>query len=181
MAPLNILIVGNSIAGPTLATFLLLSPLPASQKPRITLLERSSENRRTRGQNIDIRGSGLTILRKLGIENIVRASTTGEEGVQLVDAQNRVWAQNAADTSEKWHSPTSDIEIMRGQLAEICYKRSQTVSDTVKKEGGAGIEYLFGDYLNEIDQDGNQVHVRFAKSGERRSFDLLVGADGRQS
>lgn len=180
MAPLNILIVGCSIAGPTLATCLLLSPTPASQKPRIIVLERASAHRAA-GQNIDIRGSGLTILRKLGLEKIVRESTTGEEGVQLVDAQNRVWAQNAADNSEKWHSPTSDIEIIRGRLAEICYERSKTVSEDVKKEGGAGIEYIFGDYLDEIEQDGDQVNVHFAKSGERRSFDLVVGADGLQS
>lgn len=45
MAPLKILIVGSSIAGPTLAT-LLLNPLPAHEKPHITLLERSPSIRK---------------------------------------------------------------------------------------------------------------------------------------
>lgn len=54
------------------------------------------------------------------------------------------------------------------------------MSEEVKRGGGAGIEYVFGDYLEEIEQDGSQVHVRFAKSGERRNFDLVVGADGLQ-
>ena len=180
MAPLNILIVGCSVAGPTLASFLLLSPLPASEKPRITILERA-HTIRMQGQNIDVRGAGVTIIRKLGLENVIRASTTGEEGVQMVDGKNRVWGQFAADKSGRTQTPTSDIEILRGRLAEICFTRSKLVSEEVQREGGEGIEYVFGDTLSELDQDGSQVHVRFAKSGERRSFDLVVGADGLQS
>lgn len=180
MAPLNILIVGCSIAGPTLATFLLLSPSPASEKPRITILERSSALR-TQGQNVDIRGVGVTIIRKLGLETAIRASTTGEEGVQWVTKENRVWSSFRASGDERMHSPTSDIEIMRGRLADICWKRSRAVSEEVEREGGQGIEYVFGDHLDELDQDGMKVHVRFAKSGERRTFDLVVGADGLQS
>ena len=180
MAPVNILIIGCSVAGPTLATFLLLSPLPASQKPHITVLERSSALRKE-GQNVDIRGAGVTIIRKLGLEPVIRASTTGEEGVQLVDEDNRVWAAFAADKSGRTRSPTADIEILRGTLAEICFRRSKSVSDEVQEEGGAGVEYIFGDYLEELEQDENKVNVRFAKSGERRSYDLVVGADGLQS
>ncbi|KAI9850490.1 MAG: hypothetical protein M1838_005628 [Thelocarpon superellum] len=180
MAPLNILIIGCSIAGPTLAAFLLLAPLPASEKPRITILERSSALR-TAGQNIDIRGAGVTIIRKLGLEALVRASTTGEEGVQFVDAENRVWGAFAAGKGGQSRTPTSEIEIMRGTLADICFKRSKSVSDEVQGDGGAGVEYVFGDSLEGVEQDGDQVHVRFAKSGERRSYDLVVGADGLQS
>lgn len=101
MAPPNILIVGCGIAGPTLASFLLLADIPAAQKPRITILEReSTRSAHLRGQNIDIRGAGVTIIRKLGLEAQIRAST-GEEGVQLVDEYNRVWSQNRVDKSAK--------------------------------------------------------------------------------
>lgn len=180
MAPLEILIVGCSIAGPALATFLLLSPLPASQKPHITILERSAALR-TDGQNIDIRGSGVTLIRHLGLEGAVRASTTGEEGVQLVDSNNTVWSQFAADKTGRYQTPTSDIEILRGRLSELLWKRSKDVSDEVVRDGGKGIEYLFGDYLDDIEQVGDKVKVHFAKRGQRRSFDLVVGADGLQS
>ena len=176
MAPLDILIVGCSIAGPTLASFLLLSPSPASQKPHITILERAPALRKA-GQNIDIRGGGLSIIRKLGLENVIRTSTTGEEGVQVVDEKNEVWAAIGAQGD----GPTSDIEILRGSLAEICYRRSKIVSERVQNEGGAGIDYIFGDHLDVLEQDDEKVHVRFAKSGERRSFDLVFGADGLQS
>src|ERR1700759_2529478 len=156
--PLNILIAGCSIAGPTLATFLLLSPLSVAEKPHITIVERASTVRKE-GQNVDIRHAGTTIINKLGLEKAIRAATTGEEGVQWVDNDNRVWASLAADKSSKSHSPTSDIEILRGSLAEILYKRSKTVSDEVKEEGGSGIEYIFGDYLSSIEEDGNKVNV----------------------
>lgn len=182
MAPANILIVGCGIAGPTLASFLLLADIPAASKPHVTILERETmRSAHLRGQNIDIRGAGVTIIRKLGLEAQIRASTTGEEGVQLVDEHNRVWSQNRVDKSGKMQTPTSDIEILRGRLAELCWKNSQRISDEAEREGSKGIEYIFGDYLDEIKQDDDQVHVRFAKSRETRSFDLLVGADGMQS
>ncbi|TDZ33392.1 Uncharacterized protein C8035_v010885 [Colletotrichum spinosum] len=180
MAPLNILIVGCSIAGPTLATFLLLSPLPASEKPHVTILERASVMR-PHGQNIDVRGAGVTIIRKLGLEKVIRAATTGEEGVQLVDSNNTVWAAIGADKSGRIQTPTSDIEILRGRMAELLYRQSQRISKEVQDEGGAGIEYVFGESLDELVQDGDKVHVRFEKSGERRTFDMVVGADGIQS
>ena len=176
----RILIIGCSIAGPTLATLLLLSPI--DPKPHITLLERSPALR-TEGQNIDIRDAGLTIIRKLGLESKIRASTTGEEGVQWVDADNRIWAEIAAGKKGE-RTPTAEIEILRGTLAEICVDRSRDVSADIEREGGKGIEYIFGDYVEELEQDegkDGKVHVRFAKSKEWRSYDLVVGADGLQS
>ncbi|KAH8646351.1 hypothetical protein BX600DRAFT_519173 [Xylariales sp. PMI_506] len=181
MAPIDILIVGCGIAGPTFASFLLLSPLPATDKPRITIVERSPDLR-AQGQNIDIRGAGLPVVRKLGLEKVIRAATTGEEGVQFVNSKGRVWASHKAGKSNQKWSPTSDVEILRGSLAEICYRRSKLLSDELEQHHGTvGIEYIFGEYLDELEQDDSKVHVRFAKSGAKRSFDLVVGADGMQS
>ena len=180
MAPQNILIIGAGVAGPALATFLLLSSIPALEKPHITLLERSATIS-ANGQNIDLRGAGVAIIRKLGLENLIRNSTTGEEGVQHVDEQNRVWGSLPAGKTEAVHSPTSDVEIMRGRLAEVLIHRCENVSEQVKKEGGAGVEFVFGETVEEIEQDGERVNVRFSKSGVKRSFGLVVGADGLQS
>ena len=180
MAPVKILIVGCSIAGPTLATFLLLSSLPTAEKPHITILERASSIRK-QGQNVDIRGAGVTIIRKLGLESVIRASTTGEIGVQFVDANNTIWTSNRADKTGQVSTPTADIEILRGTLAEICYRRCKSVSEEVQREGGHGVEFIFGDTLDKLDQDGDSVTVHFAKSDQSRKFDLVVGADGLQS
>ncbi|KAI8161359.1 hypothetical protein K4K49_008922 [Colletotrichum sp. SAR 10_70] len=180
MAPLEILIVGCSIAGPTLANFLLLTETPASEKSRITILERAPVFR-PQGQNVDVRGAGVTIIRKLGLEAAIRGATTGEEGVHFVDKNDQIWASFGADKSGRTQTPTSDIEILRGRMADLLYKKSREVSKTVQDEGGAGIEYIFGDYLDQLEQDGDKVHVHFTKSGERRTFDIVVGADGLQS
>ena len=177
MAPLNILIIGAGIAGPTLATFLLLTPEPPKEKPHITILERAPSVR-PHGQNIDIRGAGVIVIRKLGLTSTIKANTTGEKGVQHVDAQNRVWAALEAG---KGGAPTSDVEILRGRLAEVMVEKCREVSDDVKRQGGAGVDFVFGDYVADIEELGDKASVRFAESGETRKYDLVVGADGLQS
>ncbi|GAB7366371.1 hypothetical protein MBLNU230_g8169t1 [Neophaeotheca triangularis] len=179
MPPRSILIVGNGIAGPVLASFLLLAPVPAQELPHITILERSAAPR-PNGQNIDVRGAGVAICRKLGILTAIKAHTTGEEGVKFVDANNVVWATGAADKTGRVQTGTSDIEILRGRLAKICYERSLELSQMKVREGGRGVEYVFGGVLKGMEQVGEKVEVVFA-SGERSSFDLVVGADGLQS
>lgn len=180
MASLDILIVGGGVAGNTLATLLLLLPTPIANLPHITIVERSAASR-SHGQNIDIRGTGMDILRKLGLEEKVRAATTGEEGVRIVDSSNRCWAEVAADKTGEVQTGTSDVEILRGRLVEILRKRSEEVSEQVEKCGGRGIEFIGKDWLSSLEQDGDKVRVALANSGERRSFDLVVGADGLQS
>ncbi|CAK7234559.1 hypothetical protein SBRCBS47491_008988 [Sporothrix bragantina] len=176
--PLSILIVGCSIAGPALAGFLQLAPFADDERPRITVVERSPAVR-PQGQNVDIRGVGVPLLEKLGILEAVKASTTGEAGVQWVTADNRVWCEfgSASDSETQRHNPTSDIEILRGRMAQILYRRSLSVTDE------HAVEYIFGDYLDDIQQEegDDKVTVHFAKSGEHRTFDLVVGADGLQS
>ncbi|OAA78718.1 oxidoreductase [Akanthomyces lecanii RCEF 1005] len=178
---MDILIVGCGIAGSSLASFLLVNATDAQRKTmKITILERASELR-PYGQNIDVRGYGVEMLRKLDLEAAVRASTTGEEGVQLVDAYHRVWASIAADKTGKIQTPTSDIEILRGRLAQLCWKRSMQLSDECQASGGHGISYVFGDSLSAIEHIGDKAQVTFTKSGQKQAYDIVVGADGSQS
>lgn len=180
MAPLSILIVGGGVAGNALATLLLLLPLPVKDSPHITVLERSAAGL-SHGQNIDVRGTGIDILDKLGVEDRVRAATTGEEGVRIVDAKNQIWAQMAADKTGKVQTGTSDVEILRGRLTQILTERSRGVSEEVQRLGGKGVRFVVRDWLASIEQDGDRVRVVFANSGEEESYDLVVGADGLQS
>jgi 2-polyprenyl-6-methoxyphenol hydroxylase-like FAD-dependent oxidoreductase len=176
----SLLIIGGGVAGNALASLLLLLPLPITSLPHITVLERSSANC-SYGQNIDVRGTGIEILRKLGVEEQVRAATTGEEGVMIVDEKNRVWAQMAADKTGRVQTGTSDVEILRGRLTEILRKRAEELSARVKACGGEGIEFVNRDCLESLEQDADKVRVVFANSGEKRCYDLVVGADGLQS
>lgn len=179
--PRTILIIGSGIAGPPLASFLLLSPLPADELPHITILERRSRGDLDKGQNIDIRGTGMQIIRKLGLEAAIRSALTGEEGCQFVDAKSRTWASFAADKTGNVQTGTSDIEILRGRLAKILIDRCRALSQEVQRAGGKGADFLFGDYVQELAETDDEINVKFAKSGETRKFDVVIGADGLQS
>jgi 2-polyprenyl-6-methoxyphenol hydroxylase-like FAD-dependent oxidoreductase len=175
----DILIVGCGIAGPVLATLLLSSSQPFTALPRITILERNTAAIGS-GQNIDIRGIGKHIISKLGLTDEIKKATTGEEGVRIVDASNRIWAQYAADKTGKVETGTSDVEILRGRLAEILLAKAKRVSKDVEARGGSAVEFIFDDNLESLHQDNDKVHVQFAKGGQR-TFDVVVGADGLHS
>jgi 2-polyprenyl-6-methoxyphenol hydroxylase-like FAD-dependent oxidoreductase len=182
------LVVGAGIGGLAFASFLLLAQLSKPSGPRfkITILERSPSMRGL-GQNIDIRSGGKELLHKLGIDDEVRAALTGEEGARFIDTTGRPWFSFAADKTGKVETATGEIEILRGRLAELLFRRCNALSKDVQSMGGEGVEFIFGDYLESIQQPnefGNgaaQIEVTFAKSRNRRAFDIVVGADGLQS
>jgi len=89
----TILISGASIAGPALAYWL------NAQGWQTTVVERFAELRDT-GQNIDVRGAGREVARRMGIEDAIRAATTGETGTEFVDADGTPVASFAAGTSD---------------------------------------------------------------------------------
>lgn len=78
MSQLRVLVVGASIAGPMAAYWL------AKAGATVTVIERFPKLR-TNGQAIDIRTTGVTIMRKIpGMEAAVRARTTQMEGISFV-------------------------------------------------------------------------------------------------
>lgn len=81
----NIVISGVEIAGPTLAFWLVRYGI------KITVIERAPQFR-TAGQTTDIRGAGLEIVQKMGLEDTIRARTTQEKGINFVDRENRAQA-----------------------------------------------------------------------------------------
>lgn len=172
----NILIVGCGVAGASLASFLALG----GGRYRITIVDRVP-NLQPHGQNVDIRNEGIQSLRKLGIENQVLESTTGEIGVRHVDENNEIWAEVPVIHDAAVHSPTSEIEILRGRLASICWERSKELGSCLQKSGNGEIEYLFGESISNIEQEPDAVRVTFQSSKETRKFHFVVGADGLRS
>lgn len=160
MSNLRILISGAGIAGPTLAFWL------ARAGAHVTIVERAPTLRAV-GQNVDLRGAGLEVIRRMGLEDTVQQNTTNEEGFAFVDANNRIRAQFGVDRSGKGKSFTSDTEILRGTLAKILY-------DGTKDSA----EYIFGDYVESVDDTENGIQVTFANSTPQRDFDLLIAGDG---
>ena len=190
---MDILIVGAGIAGTALASFLLLAQLksPSELRFHITLLERAPSIQGY-GQNIDIRGPGKELLQKLDVDDEVRAATTGEEGAKFVDSAGKIWASFGVDKSGEIETPTGEIEILRGRLSQILFKRCSGLSVQIKKMGGDVVEFVLGDSIDEIQQQDeavteikggieSNVRVHFAKRQQWRTFDIVVGADGLQS
>ncbi|KAF5004301.1 hypothetical protein FDECE_9211 [Fusarium decemcellulare] len=170
MAPLKVLIVGGGIAGPALAHWL--SRIGAN----ITLIERSP-NIRAYGQQLDLRAQGVPTMKKLGIENAVRAACVHESGTQLVDLKGQTQAFFPAGPSESGKQGiTSEFEIMRGDLVKILYGLTE------KRQN---VQHLFNTTVESFTQDDEsdpdgKVHVNF-HDGRKEDFDLVVGADGTGS
>jgi 2-polyprenyl-6-methoxyphenol hydroxylase-like FAD-dependent oxidoreductase len=157
----TVLISGASIAGPALAYWL------TAQGFTTTVVERFADLRDD-GQNIDVRGAGREVARRMGIEDAIRAASTGETGTEFVDADGRPVARFAAGRSDSGGA-TAELEILRGQLSRIIVDRTR--DDT---------EYVFGDQIVALDEGADGVTVTFAH-GPARTVDLVVVAEGLRS
>lgn len=72
------------------------------------------------GQNVDIRGAGLEVIRRMWLEDIIRKNTTNEEGIAFVDAGNRTRAQSLVDHSGNGMNFTScELEWVARFVGEV--------------------------------------------------------------
>lgn len=154
----RVLISGASIAGPALAFWL----HRYGFEP--TVVERAPELR-LGGQNIDVRGAGREVSRRMGIEDSIRAATTGEVGTRFLGPGGKTVAEFPAGTTDSGGA-TAELEILRGDLAEILVSSSQPNTD-----------YRFGDRIASIHEEADGVTVGFDNAPDER-FDLVVAADG---
>ncbi|MFC8042349.1 FAD-dependent monooxygenase [Nocardia sp. NPDC057353] len=153
----RVLIAGASIAGPALALWL------HRWGAEVTVVERAPELR-PGGQAVDARGVTKEVIRRMGLDAAVRAARTETAGAHTVDADG-----NVLETFSAEDGYISEIEILRGDLARVLYDATR-----------ADVEYRFDDRIAELTQDPDGVDVTFA-SGERRRFELVIGADGLHS
>ncbi|MEU8591016.1 FAD-dependent monooxygenase [Streptomyces sp. NPDC048664] len=158
----SVLISGASIAGPTLAYWLHRYGFD------VTVVERA-DGLRMGGQAIDVRGPGLEVAARMGVLDAVRARCTDLRGMSTVDDEGNELSRTTEYTASGGQIDSPDIEILRDDLARI-----------LVDAGGSGIEYLFDDSIDVLEQDDREVRVVF-RSGTARAFDLVVGADGVHS
>ncbi|MFJ3384792.1 MULTISPECIES: FAD-dependent monooxygenase [unclassified Curtobacterium] len=155
----RVLVSGASIAGPALAFWLHRSGYE-------TVIVERAPALRTGGQNVDVRGAGREVARRMGIEDDIRAATTGEVGTRFIGPRGATIAEFPAGTTDSGGA-TAELEILRGDLARLLVDR--TASDT---------EYRYGDRITGLEQDGDgTVLVHFEHAPDER-FDLVVAADG---
>ncbi|MHC1560410.1 FAD-dependent monooxygenase [Actinomycetospora sp. C-140] len=158
--PGTVLISGASIAGPTLAFWL------ARRGFAVTVVERADAVRGG-GYPIDVRGTALGVVEQMGVLPAVRAAHVDSQRITFLDADGS--AVGAVSPESVSGGTGGNVELPRGALTEVLHA---AVRDDV--------EFRFGDTIATLHDDGDGVDVAFA-SGERRRFDLVVGADGLHS
>ncbi|EAQ89254.1 hypothetical protein CHGG_05873 [Chaetomium globosum CBS 148.51] len=166
---LRVLISGGGIAGNALAFWL------AKQGHDITVVERFPSLRAT-GLQLDLRGCGIEVLRRMGLEAGFRAKAAPEQGMQMVDKSGRRRAYFPANKpgSGKKQSLTSEYEMMRGDMCRLLF-------DAAQGAGKQPPKYMYGTSVEALEQvEGGKVDVRF-EDGRTETFDLVVGADGQWS
>jgi 2-polyprenyl-6-methoxyphenol hydroxylase-like FAD-dependent oxidoreductase len=161
VSDIRVLVAGASIAGPALAHWL------CRRGAEVTVVERAP-GLRPGGQAVDARGVAKEVIRRMGLDAAVRAACTDTAGAYTVDVDGNVLETFRAD-DHGGDGYISEIEILRGDLSRVLY------DDTRDR-----VEYIFGDRIAELTQDADGVDVTFA-GGDRRRFDLVIGADGLHS
>ena len=124
--PLSVLISGAGIAGSTFAFFL------AKTGARITAVKKA-KSLLPHGQNVDIQGSALLAIAKMGLMDQVNAANTSEKGSQFIDSKGNPFALFPM-REDSAVSLTSQFEILRGDLAKILYEAAEVQ---------ANVNYLF--------------------------------------
>ncbi|GKT82150.1 FAD binding domain protein [Colletotrichum tofieldiae] len=162
--PLKVLISGGGIAGNALAFWL--SKLGYD----ITIVE-WFPTLRASGLQLDLRGHGITVMKRMGIEEEFRAKSAPEQGLRFVNSSGKLLAQfqSGNDSGKGLQNFTTDYEIMRGDLCRIIYNATKSRT-----------KYLFGTSLEHLEDKGTSVEVLF-RNGQTDVFDLVIGADGQRS
>ncbi|MDJ1132060.1 FAD-dependent monooxygenase [Streptomyces iconiensis] len=157
----KVLISGASIAGPALAYWL------NRRGFAVTVVEKAG-TLRSGGYPIDVRGTALEVVRRMGILPRLREAHIDLRRLTFLDGDG----SEVASISP--HSVTGgvagqDLEVRRGDLTDALHS---AVRDDV--------EFLFNDSIDTLDQSEHGVDVTF-RGGSERTFDMVFGADGMHS
>ena len=156
----NILISGAGLAGLALAYWLHrhhFHPVVVENAPAL----------RDAGYKVDIRGAAVQVIERMGLLLDVSKSNVNMREAFFVNRSGRRLATMDADLFGG--RARGDIEILRGNLVRILYQ-------AIRQD----VEVRFDDSITSISQNEEDVDVEF-RHGPKRSFDLVVGADGLHS
>ncbi|MES4908256.1 MULTISPECIES: FAD-dependent monooxygenase [unclassified Streptomyces] len=157
----TVLISGAGIAGTTLAYWL------ARHGFRPTIVERAA-GLRSSGNPVDVRGPAVEVAERMGVMPRLRRARTQVTAMSFVNGSGRQVGRVNMRALRR-ASDSREVEVTRSDLAEILYEASRDFA-----------EFLFGDTMTALRQNGDGVDVTFEKAAPRR-FDLVIGADGLHS
>nr|A0A2U8U2L4.1 RecName: Full=FAD-dependent monooxygenase asL4; AltName: Full=Xenovulene A biosynthesis cluster protein L4 [Sarocladium sp. 'schorii']AFD18251.1 L4 [Sarocladium strictum]AWM95786.1 FAD-dependent monooxygenase [Sarocladium sp. 'schorii'] len=161
MPQLKVLINGGGIAGNAIAFWL------TKLGHDVTVLERFPALRTT-GLQLDLRGHGIEVLKRMGLDDAMKAKVIKEDGAQFVDTNGKVVAYfPAVDTSKGGvQAFTSEYEIMRGDICRVFYAATKDRAT-----------YKFGTSVESFEDLGDSIKVQLTDHTVDH-YDLLIGADG---
>lgn len=163
---MRVLISGAGIAGSTLASL-----LARTGRVRVDVVEKASSIL-SHGQNVDLNGSAVTVMKRMGLLDQVRAANTSEKGTQFVNGRGRVLSNFPLRQDSTVGSPTSELEILRGDLARVLGQAALAQPS---------VDVRFGTTVKSVlSNDIRSVRVEF-DDGRTDEYDLLVIADGQWS
>ena len=157
----KILVSGASIAGPAVAYWL------QRYGFTVTVVEHA-QALRGGGYPIDIRGTALDVVERMGVYPRLRAAHVDTRRLTFLDVDGAPIV-SLEPQAVVGGAEGRDIEVRRGDLAAALY-------DATRDD----VTYRFGDSIEALDEDADGVEVTF-RSGLRRRFDLVIGADGLHS
>jgi 2-polyprenyl-6-methoxyphenol hydroxylase-like FAD-dependent oxidoreductase len=153
----TVLISGAGIAGPALAYWLSRRGFTPTVVERAPVL-------RPGGNAVDFRGpTHLRVLREMGVLDVIRQHQTHMGELTFVDEGGRPIVAFPPSFA------SGEVEIERGDLSRILYEAARDAA-----------EFVFDDSIASLTETRGGVDVTFER-GRRRSFDLVVGADGLHS
>jgi 2-polyprenyl-6-methoxyphenol hydroxylase-like FAD-dependent oxidoreductase len=158
----RVLVSGASISGLTLAYWL------ARYGFAVTMVERAP-HLRPGGHALDVRGPALEVAERMAVLGTMRERSTKLTGMAVVDSDGREIFRSTESTLTGGRLDSPDVEILRDDLCHVLHEAV-----------GGQAEYLFGDSIASLTQDGSGVDVTFVTAAPRR-FELVIGADGLYS
>jgi 2-polyprenyl-6-methoxyphenol hydroxylase-like FAD-dependent oxidoreductase len=156
------LVSGASVAGLTAAYWLDRCGF------EVTVVERS-DGLRPGGQALDVRGPALEVARRMGVLKEFRKRTTQLRGMSMVDDSGAEIYRTTERTLTGGRLDSEDLEILRDDLIDILHEAC-----------GAGVQFVFGDWITDLRQDENEIGVEFENAAPAQ-FDVVIGADGAHS
>ncbi|RDG37199.1 FAD-dependent monooxygenase [Streptomyces corynorhini] len=154
------LVSGAGIAGPAIAYWLNRYGFD------VTVVEKTGTVRGG-GYPIDIRGTGLEVVRRMNLLPQLRKVHVATRRVTFVDHDGGTIAALRAESLAI--GADGDLEVQRGDLTEALH---DAVRDSV--------DFVFGDSITVLDDRPDGVEVTFG-GGTHRTFDVVIGADGIHS